>query len=381
MERRLVTTDCHIAPPFSLVDELPESYREYFPRIDRRHDGAYLMQPRSEKMAALMMDRGDDGFEIPDDRVSLARAAVGNVCPEAAPSFDPAEQLAELERDGVYGAVLIARITVFDMGTPPDVEAAYLPGGQRLAGGDVGAVPRSGRTRNPPPVQGRRCLGEGARARRGHGPAAGVAAGWHLRAPVPPGGVGAAVGGRERLEGAVHHARRRHRAAPNPNPQAAVFPGIADVSWYTLCCGMGETLGWLTYNGMFEKYPDLHLVMTEGYAGWLGFAMQFFDHHWSDSRLHSLGIGASPASPKIDAPPSVYLKRQAHATFMWDPIAIRNRDITGLDCLLWGNDYPHNEGSFPFSQEWVDKQFAGVPDDEIDTIVRGNAASIFSIVV
>jgi predicted TIM-barrel fold metal-dependent hydrolase len=171
------------------------------------------------------------------------------------------------------------------------------------------------------------------------------------------------------------------RAAPNPNPQATVYPGIADVSWYSLCCGMGETLGWLTYNGMFDKYPDLHLVMTEGYAGWLGFAMQFFDHHWNDSRLHDLGIGASPAAPKIDAPPSVYLKRQAHATFMWDPIAIRNRDITGLDCLLWGNDYPHNEGSFPFSQEWNDKQFAGVPEHEIDAIVRGNAARLFGITV
>ena len=97
--------------------------------------------------------------------------------------------------------------------------------------------------------------------------------------------------------------------------------------------------------------------MTEGYAGWFGFVMQFLDHHWSDSRLHGLGIGDSPASPKIDAPPSVYLKRQAHATFMWDPIAIRNRYVTGIDCLMWGNDYPHKEGSYPFSQEWVDKQF------------------------
>ena len=187
------------------------------------------------------------------------------------------------------------------------------------------------------------------------------------------------MGGRGRLEGAVHHARRRAPLRAEPESANAVYPGIADVAWYTLCCMMGETLGHLTYNGMFEKYPDLHLVMTEGYAGWLGFAMQFFDHHWSDSRLHSLGIGASPASPKIDAPPSVYLKRQAHATFMWDPIAIRNRDVTGVDCLLWGNDYPHNEGSFPFSQEWIDKQFAGVPEGEIDMMVRGNAARLFGI--
>ena len=27
MERRLITTDCHIAPPYSLVEQLPEPYR------------------------------------------------------------------------------------------------------------------------------------------------------------------------------------------------------------------------------------------------------------------------------------------------------------------------------------------------------------------
>jgi hypothetical protein len=57
----------------------------------------------------------------------------------------------------------------------------------------------------------------------------------------------------------------------------------------------------------------------------------------------------------------------------------RVRDVTGLDCRMWGNDYPHREGSYPFSQEWVDKQFADVPEDEIDAMVRGNAARVFGI--
>lgn len=28
---KLVTADCHITPPLSIVNELPEQYREYFP--------------------------------------------------------------------------------------------------------------------------------------------------------------------------------------------------------------------------------------------------------------------------------------------------------------------------------------------------------------
>lgn len=66
---------------------------------------------------------------------------------------------------------------------------------------------------------------------------------------------------------------------------------------------------------------------------------------------------------------------------MWDPLAIRSRDLTGLDCLMWGNDYPHHDGSFPFSADWIEKQFDGVPANEIDQICRGNAAEIFGIKV
>jgi predicted TIM-barrel fold metal-dependent hydrolase len=91
------------------------------------------------------------------------------------------------------------------------------------------------------------------------------------------------------------------------------------------------------------------------------------------------GLPPATVFAELQAPPSFYMKRQAKATFMWDPLAIRNRDLTGLDCLLWGNDYPHWEGSFPDSQQWVEKQFAGVPEDEIDQMVRGNAAEIFGL--
>jgi AcrR family transcriptional regulator len=163
--------------------------------------------------------------------------------------------------------------------------------------------------------------------------------------------------------------------------QSRLRAGRQDIGWYMQCCGMGETLGWMTYSGVFERYPNLHVVMTEGYAGWFAFAMQFYDHHFSQSRLHQFGIDDVMGLAKIDVHPSYYLKRQAHATFMWDPLAIRSRDITGLDCLMWGNDYPHHEGSFPFSAEWIEKQFDGVPANEVDQICRGNAAEIFGIKV
>lgn len=379
----MITTDCHIAPPLSLMEELPESYRRYFSHVERRDGQTHLIRPMLRAAAMGMTDDRVDArptmdTAVDDDPAALARAAVGNVCPEAMPSFDPAAQLADLERDGVYGAVLISRISVLD-GTPAEVDAAYChlvndwlaetwgPYLDRVAPGislpftDVDAsvkeLERAAKMGLRPAL-----LPDVLYDRPYH------LAEWEplweaanaLKIPI------------------TMHVGGGSRSAPSPHP---VYPGLADIAWYGLCCAMGETLGWLTYSGVFDRYPDLHVVMTEGYAGWLPFAIQFFDHHWSDSRLHNLGIGAGPASPKIDAPPSYYLKRQAHATFMWDPAAIRLRDICGLDCLMWGNDYPHNEGSFPFSVEWVEKQFAGVPEAEVDAMVRGNAARIFGITI
>ena len=62
-------------------------------------------------------------------------------------------------------------------------------------------------------------------------------------------------------------------------------------------------------------------------------------------------------------------------------MAVANRHLTGTDCLLWGNDYPHREGSFPESQDWVEKQFDGVPEHEIEAMTWGNAAKLFGITV
>jgi predicted TIM-barrel fold metal-dependent hydrolase len=378
VERRMITSDCHIAPPFSLIDELPESYREYFPRLEHLPDGTYLRNPVPPEAAATMLGASDGSVRLEeDDPRALARLAVRNVVDEARPSFDAAEQLSDLERDGTYGAVLIGRNIVFEPSTPPEVDAAYC----RLANDWLAETWGPYLDRVAPGIHlpyndVAACVQELERA-----------AAFGLRPALLPDGIFARpyhlaeweplweAANSLKIPLTMHIGGLRN----SPNSAGALYPGGAEISWYMLCCAMGETLGWLTYSGVFDRYPDLHVVMTEGYAGWLAFAMQFFDHHWNESRFGTLGIGNLTAAPKIDKPPSFYLKRQAHATFMWDPVAIRNRDLTGIGCLLWGNDYPHLEGSFPFSSEWNDKQFAGVPEEDIDAMVRGNAARLFSI--
>ena len=75
-----------------------------------------------------------------------------------------------------------------------------------------------------------------------------------------------------------------HVGGTRPHPElfklSKPYKGLPFVGWYNQCVGMGETLGWLTFSGVFERYPDLHVIMTEGYAGWLAFAIQFFADYY-----------------------------------------------------------------------------------------------------
>ena len=44
--------------------------------------------------------------------------------------------------------------------------------------------------------------------------------------------------------------------------------------------------------------------------------------------------------------PSEDVERQFHVQFKDDPVALACRHITGISTLVWGNDYPHAEGTF-----------------------------------
>jgi predicted TIM-barrel fold metal-dependent hydrolase len=76
-------------------------------------------------------------------------------------------------------------------------------------------------------------------------------------------------------------------------------------------------------------------------------------------------------------PPSGYIRRQIHCTFQDDPMAVALRGVTGVECLLWGSDYPHHEGSWPRSREAIDALFRGLADEDRHAITGGTIAKLF----
>jgi predicted TIM-barrel fold metal-dependent hydrolase len=92
--------------------------------------------------------------------------------------------------------------------------------------------------------------------------------------------------------------------------------------------------------------------------------------------------GHAPSiSPKLSRLPSQIVRDQVHCALQNDTGSIATRRGVGIDALLFATDYPHSEGTFPFSKNVVDKMIADHPDctmDEFVAVLGGNAAKLFS---
>jgi hypothetical protein len=55
------------------------------------------------------------------------------------------------------------------------------------------------------------------------------------------------------------------------------------------------------------------------------------------------------------------------------------RKSIGVDRFLFGMDYPHPEGTWPNTAEWLRTSFGDVPEDELRLLLGGNALNIYSL--
>ena len=121
------------------------------------------------------------------------------------------------------------------------------------------------------------------------------------------------------------------------------------------------------YGGVLEAHPKLKLVIGESGIGWIPYILEHMDLEWED-QFKDLTLAMKP---------SAYWRRQCYATYQSDPIGIRLLDILGEDNVMWGSDFPHPDGVWPDSQEFIARELGGVDAATRHKIVCGNAARLY----
>ena len=134
-----------------------------------------------------------------------------------------------------------------------------------------------------------------------------------------------------------------------------------------MAAGMGPIVH-LTGGGVLERHPKLRFVVTEAEGGWLAWVLQSMDA--MQARRH---LSLEPLPERA----SDYFRRQGAITITDDVVALHNLDFTGTDCILWGSDYPHDEGSYPHSAEAIAMIRQHTTPEQAEAILAGNAARLY----
>jgi predicted TIM-barrel fold metal-dependent hydrolase len=111
--------------------------------------------------------------------------------------------------------------------------------------------------------------------------------------------------------------------------------------------------------------------MVECGAGWLSWLLERMDEAFEE---HEQWV-----NPKLAEPPSFYVRRQGHVTFGNDAAGVVNRGFTGVEPLLWASDYPHPEGTWPHTQETLERIFTGVDPTERRLITYETTARLYGL--
>ena len=169
-------------------------------------------------------------------------------------------------------------------------------------------------------------------------------------------------------------------AVPDMGPYAvSQMMFLLEVTWWA-----HRTLWHLIYSGVMERHPTLQFVFTEQGTAWVPEELTRLDYYRGrlagsggaeGSQEAKFGAGAIEA---LSLSPSEYWARQCHVGSSF----IRRQEVdlrhaVGVDRIMWGSDFPHLEGCWPFSRHHLRLAFAGVPEDEVRLMVGRNAADLY----
>jgi predicted TIM-barrel fold metal-dependent hydrolase len=169
-----------------------------------------------------------------------------------------------------------------------------------------------------------------------------------------------------------------HSGAAGPAPGAelaamAIF--MVELGWFS------HRVFWhMAFGGAFAKFPGLKLVLTEQSAGWVPAVLSMLDHQYSrfcDTSTAESHFGGELVK-QVTEPPSYYWKRNCFAgASFFRPSEVPLRYDIGVDKIMWGQDYPHIEGTYPYTTDALRNTFARVDSDEVAAMVGLNAVGVY----
>jgi predicted TIM-barrel fold metal-dependent hydrolase len=146
----------------------------------------------------------------------------------------------------------------------------------------------------------------------------------------------------------------------------AIF--TAEVNW------LGRRGLWqLIFGGVFERHPALKFVLTEQRASWVVPTLRDLDSIY----LSDLSGHLRTELPRL---PSEYWATNCYigGSFL-APFEVALLSDIGIKNLMWGADYPHQEGTWPNTLLAIRHAFRDAPEHDARLILGENALEVFDL--
>jgi uncharacterized protein len=143
-------------------------------------------------------------------------------------------------------------------------------------------------------------------------------------------------------------------------------------SFQTIIRGNQDIIGTFIFGKVFERHPKLRLVCVEADAGWAPHYMYRMDHAYNRHRYWM-------RCESMERLPSEYFKENVYMTFQDDWTAFKYRHGMSVERLMWGNDFPHSDATWPDSQALLAEHTADMTDYERNRILHDNVAELYGI--
>jgi predicted TIM-barrel fold metal-dependent hydrolase len=126
----------------------------------------------------------------------------------------------------------------------------------------------------------------------------------------------------------------------------------------------------LIFSGVLDRFPKLKWVCAETGVGWVNYVLEACDHEWERRHLWTQGFVTRP---------SELFRRQIFVDFWYEKAGIELRHLVGIENIMWESDFPHSTSTYPESRQFVERTLQGVPQNERDQMLYGNAMRLYGL--
>jgi predicted TIM-barrel fold metal-dependent hydrolase len=128
-------------------------------------------------------------------------------------------------------------------------------------------------------------------------------------------------------------------------------------------------------SGIFDRFPTLKLGFIEAGCGWVSYITDYLDQSY---KKHHMWV-----RPKLKhGLPTDYFKAHCFASFEEDRAGMAVVEQHGFeDNFMWGNDYPHYEGTWPNSAEAIEREMGHLKESTRRKLLAKNAERFLGVKV